>query len=157
MIPKLDPTTDLELVRHLKAPPGKVWRCWTEPALIEQWFAPKPVVTRDVSIDLRPGGSFRNTMDVPGHGEMVGHGCVLEVLTERRLVWTDLMQGGFRPNGESFGFTAYIVLEPEGDGTLYRALALHRSPEQRDSHEKMGFHEGWGTAAQQLDDLAVTL
>jgi uncharacterized protein YndB with AHSA1/START domain len=153
----LNPETDLELVRHLKAPPAKVWRCWTEPRLLEQWFAPKPVVTRDVEIDLRPGGSFRNTMDVPDHGTMVGHGCILDVVPEQRLVWTDLLQGGYRPNADSFGFTAFILLEAEGTGTLYRAIALHRTPDQRKSHEDMGFHDGWGTAAAQLDALAVTL
>lgn len=154
---EIDPATDLELVRHLKASPAKIWRCWTEPALLEQWFAPKPVVTRDVEIDLRPGGSFKTTMDVPGYGTNKGHGCILEVQPERRLVWTDLLQGGYRPNGDSFGFTALILLEPEGEGTLYRAIALHRTPEQRISHEEMGFHDGWGTAAEQLDALAVTL
>lgn len=154
---RIDPETDLELVRHLTAPPEKVWRCWTEPALIEQWFAPKPVVTRDVRIDLRPGGSFCTTMDVPDHGTMTGHGCVLEVVPRARLVWTDLMQGGFRPNAEAMGFTAIIEMAAEGTGTLYRAIALHRTPEQRKSHEEMGFHSGWGTAAAQLDALAVTL
>jgi uncharacterized protein YndB with AHSA1/START domain len=153
----LNPVTDLELVRHLKAPPAKVWRCWTEPRLLEQWFAPQPVVTRDVEIDLRPGGCFKTTMDIPGHGTNTGHGCILEVVANRRLVWTDLLQGGYRPNSESFGFTAFILLEAEGDGTLYRAIALHRTPDQRKSHEEMGFHDGWGTAAAQLEDLAVTL
>lgn len=153
----LNPETDLELLRHLKAPPDKVWRCWTEPRLLEQWFAPKPVVTRDVEIDLRPGGSFKTKMDVPDHGTMTGHGCILEVVPERRLVWTDLLQGGYRPNAETFGFTAFILLEPEGSGTRYRALALHRTSEKRDEHDKMGFHDGWGTAAAQLDDLALTL
>lgn len=154
---KLNPETDLELIRHLKAPPAKVWRCWTEPKLIEQWFAPRPVVTRDVEIDLRPGGSFRSTMDVPDHGSMVGHGCILDVVPERRLVWTDLLQGGYRPNDGGFGFTAFILLEPEGEGTLYRAIALHRTPEQAKSHADMGFHDGWGTAAAQLDDVALAL
>lgn len=153
----LNPETDLELIRHLKASPAKIWRCWTEPALLEQWFAPKPVVTRDVEIDLRPGGSFKNTMDVPDHGTMISHGCILEVVPQQKLVWTDLLQGGFRPAGETFGFTAIILLEPEGEGTLYRAIALHRTPDQRKSHEDMGFHAGWGTAAAQLDELAGAL
>ncbi|VDC30795.1 SRPBCC family protein [Pseudogemmobacter humi] len=152
-----DPATDLELTRRFAAAPATVWRCLTEPALIERWFAPRPVVTRDVSLDLRPGGSFRSVMDVPGHGEMPGHGCVLEVDPGRRLVWTDLMRGGWHPNAGSFGFTAVLTLEPEGEGTLYRAQALHRSQEQRAGHEKMGFHEGWGAAADQLGELAASL
>ncbi len=154
---QLNPDTDLELIRHLKAPPAKVWRCWTEPALLEQWFAPKPVVTRDVSIDLRRGGSFIYTMDVPDHGSMSGHGCILDLEHERRLVTTDLLQGDWRPAGESFGFTSYVFMEPEGTGTLYRAVALHPNAEKRVAHEQMGFHDGWGTAAAQLDALALTL
>jgi len=150
----LNPETDLELSRQLNAAPAKVWRCWTEPALLEQWFAPKPVVTRDVRIDLRPGGLFSTTMDIPDMGSQTGEGCILEVVAERRLVWTDLLGPGFRPTGENFGFTAVILLEPKGSGTLYRAIAMHRTPEQRKSHEDMGFHEGWGAAAAQLDDVA---
>ncbi len=152
-----DAETDLRIERRFEAGPDRIWRCLTEPALIEAWFAPKPVVTRDVSLDLRPGGSFRSVMDVPGHGEMPGHGCVLEVVERRRLVWTDLMRGGWHPNAESFGFTAVIELWPDGSGTLYRANALHRSIAQRQDHEKMGFHDGWGAAADQLGALALTL
>lgn len=153
----LNPETDLELVRHLKAPPAKVWRCWTEPALLEQWFAPKPVITRDVKIDLQPGGIFSTTMDIPGMDSQTGDGCILDVVAERRFVWTDLLGPGYRPTGENFGFTAFILLEPQGSGTLYRAIALHRTPDQRKSHEDMGFENGWGTAASQLDDVAATL
>ncbi|MFN7223121.1 MAG: SRPBCC family protein [Paracoccaceae bacterium] len=153
----LNPTTDLELVRHLKASPAQVWRCWTEPALLEQWFAPKPVVTRDVKIDLRPGGIFSTTMDIPDMGTESGDGCILEVVPERRLVWTDLLGPDYRPVQESFGFTAYVLMEPDGGGTRYRAIAMHRTADQRKSHEDMGFHDGWGTAAAQLDAVAVTL
>ncbi|MDP2080910.1 SRPBCC family protein [Pseudotabrizicola sp.] len=149
--------TDLELIRHLKAPPAKVWRCWTEPALLAQWFAPKPVVTRDVKIDLRPGGIFATTMDIPDMGSQTGAGCILEVEPQRRLVWTDLLGPGYRPVAESFGFTAIILMEPEGSGTLYRAIAMHRTPDQRKADEDMGFEAGWGAAAAQLDALAATL
>ena len=154
---QLNPETDLELIRHFRAPPDRVWRCWTEASLLEQWFAPKPVVTRDVVLELHPGGSFRTTMDIPGHGSVTGHGCVLHVEPMRRLVWTDLMEGAFRPANAVLGFTAIIALEPQGEGTLYRAVAMHRGPEQCQEHSRMGFHEGWGTAASQLDALALTL
>lgn len=154
---QLDPETDLEIVRHLRATPAQVWRCWTEPALLEQWFAPKPVVTRDVVIQPWPGGSFRTVMDIPGEGAVPGHGCILDVVPERRLVWTDTLQGGWRPSAGGFGFTAVILLQPEGAGTLYRGVALHRSRDQRDAHEKMGFHDGWGAATAQLEALAAGL
>ncbi|MCL4065014.1 SRPBCC family protein [Pseudomonas sp. GX19020] len=154
---QFNPETDLRIERRFQAAPDRIWRCLTEPALIEAWFAPRPVVTRDVSLDLRPGGSFRSVMDVPGHGEMPGHGCVLEVVPGRRLVWTDLMRGGWHPNDGSFGFTAVMEVLPDGAGSLYRANALHRTAAQKAEHEKMGFHEGWGAAADQLGELALTL
>jgi uncharacterized protein YndB with AHSA1/START domain len=44
-----------------------------------------------------------------------------------------------------------------GGGTLYRASAKHWSAADHEEHEKMGFHEGWGKAADQLEALAKTL
>ncbi|WP_323042288.1 SRPBCC domain-containing protein [Gemmobacter sp.] len=152
-----NPDTDLELVCQLKAPPHKVWRCLTEAALIERWFAPRPVVTRDVTMDPVPGGSFITTMDIPDHGSMTGHGCVLLADAPHRIVWTDLLQGGYRPAGDCFGFTAHILLEPDGTGTRYRAIAQHVSAQKRAEHAAMGFHDGWGKAAEQLDEVALSL
>ena len=150
--------TDLELTRHFIAPPAKVWRCWTEPDLLARWFAPKPVVTRDVVIDLCPGGRFSTLMIVPDHGEQPTEGCFLEIIPQRRLVFTDLLHEGFRPAATTmFGFTAVITLDPDGTGTRYTARALHKDREIRDQHAAMGFHEGWGAAAAQLDALAFVL
>ena len=72
-------------------------------------------------------------------------------------MWTDLLQGGYRPNPDGFGFTAVIEISVDGAGTLYRAIALHRTAEQRKEHEDKGFHEGWGMAADQLETLALSL
>ncbi len=48
----------LELILDLDAPREKLWRCWTEPKLLEKWFCPKPWYVTDARIDLRPGGEF---------------------------------------------------------------------------------------------------
>jgi uncharacterized protein YndB with AHSA1/START domain len=53
----IDPTLDLELVREVDVPPELVWKAWTTPELLTQWFAPKPYETPLCEIDLRPGGS----------------------------------------------------------------------------------------------------
>lgn len=154
----MNPETDLELSRILAATPAQVWRCWTEPDLLEQWFAPRPAVTRDARIDLRPGGAFATTMDVPDHGTHVNEGCFLELVRERKLVWTDLMHADWQPASGMFGFTAVILLEPAFDGkTRYTARALHKNAEICKSHADMGFHQGWGQATDQLEALARTL
>jgi uncharacterized protein YndB with AHSA1/START domain len=59
---------------------------------------------------------------------------------------------------ESFPMTAVVTFADSGDGkTLYRAVALHRNAADRDTHEKMGFDEGWGKCAEQLEELAQGL
>lgn len=155
---QLDPRTDLELVRHFAAPPAKVWRCWSDVELMKQWWVPKPVWVRHMEMDLAPGGRFHTVMVVPDHGDSTLEGCFLDVVPERRITFTDALVAGYRPAGAAmFGFTAIITMEPEGTGTRYRALAMHKDQTIRDQHEAMGFHEGWGTCAEQLGELASAL
>ena len=71
-----DPERDLFLARDVAASPEALWRGWTEPDLLKQWFCPKPWRVTDAEIDLRPGGIFRAAMAGP-NGEVVdeGGGC----------------------------------------------------------------------------------
>ena len=153
---------DLVLERTLDAPRALVWRAWTDPALLKRWFAPKPYEISEVEMELRPGGIFRIRMIGPdgfdtGHGNA---GCMLEVVEGEKLVWTSALGPGYRPaemgeGCESFPMTAMVTLaDAPGGGTLYRAVALHRNEADRDVHEQMGFQEGWGKCAEQLDELA---
>src|SRR5512147_2479891 len=61
----IDPKLDLVLDRVVPAPRAKIWRGWSEPALLKQWFAPLPWTVTDAEIDLRPGGLFRFVMQSP--------------------------------------------------------------------------------------------
>ena len=155
-------THDLVLERTLNAPRALVWKAWTDPELLKQWFAPRPYQISEVELDLRPGGIFRIRMTGPdgfdtGHG---GAGCMLEVVEGERLVWTSALGPDYRPaelgeGCESFPMTAVVTLADTGDGrTLYRAVALHKNQTDSDMHAQMGFQEGWGTCADQLEELA---
>ena len=101
---------DLILTRRLPASPARVWRCWTEPDLIRQWFAPKPVETREVEIDLRPGGRFYTLMVMPDGTEYPNEGCILLVEPERRLVYVYDMH-----LGEVHHSLSLTTLELRGD------------------------------------------
>lgn len=157
VMPEINPKLDLVLERVVDVKPELVWRAWTEPEHVMKWFTPKPWETIECEIDLRPGGLFRTTMRSP-EGEVMpaSNGCFLEVVPNRRLVFTDALGPGYRPNPSSF-MTAYVLIEPEGSGTKYTAIAVHSSEEQRKQHEEMGFHDGWGTALDQLVAYAKTL
>ena len=151
-----DSTKDLYLELQMKASPETVWKCWTDPVLFAEWFAPKPVKVSDVAYEFYPGGSANLTMTLPDGTVMPLEGCVLEVEEARRLVTTDAMTAGFRPAAEPF-MTAIVELEPKDGGTLYKATVLHNTEEARCRHEEMGFFDGWGTVMRQLDELAQTL
>ncbi|MGX9965720.1 SRPBCC family protein [Roseomonas sp. F4] len=144
---------DLVLTRIVPVPPRLVWLAWTRPEHLVKWFTPAPWRTTAAEIDLRPGGIFRTVMEGPNGERMDSPGCWLEVVEERRLVFTDALLPGFRPAPEPF-FTAIIALEPVEGGTRYTATAMHRTPEDRDRHAAMGFHQGWGTALDQLVEMA---
>jgi uncharacterized protein YndB with AHSA1/START domain len=89
---------------------------------------------------------------------------VLEVVEGRKLSWTSALGPGYRPNElavegcESFPMTAIITFEDAGNGkTAYRAVALHANEADKAKHEAMGFNEGWGTVAGQLEEFAKEL
>ncbi len=150
MKPTLNPELDLVLERHTKASPEKVWKAWTTPEHLKQWFCPRPWTVTHCALDLRPGGKFEFTMRSPEGQEFPNTGCILDVEENRRLVWTDALQPGYRPSAEPF-FTAMIFIEPDGKGgTNYTAYAVHRDPESKKKHEDMGFHQGWGTVFDQM-------
>ena len=154
--PAHDPELDLVLERVVPVPPELVWEAWTRPEHVKVWFAPAPWSVSECEIDLRPGGRFRTVMRSPEGEEFPGDGCYLEVVPHRRLVFTDALLPGYRPAPEPF-FTAVVTMEPEGEGTRYVARAIHGSPEDRDRHEEMGFHDGWSACLDQLVELARTL
>jgi uncharacterized protein YndB with AHSA1/START domain len=151
-----DPKLDLILEREIDVPPSLVWEAWTKPEHVVHWFTPAPWKTKDCHIDLRPGGAFRTTMVSPEGEEFPNAGCYLEVVPERRLVWTDALLPGYRPSPEPF-FTGIILIEPKGSGTKYTAMAIHRDEATRNRHAEMGFAEGWGQALDQLVAHAKTM
>jgi uncharacterized protein YndB with AHSA1/START domain len=152
-----DPNLDLKLERTVDVKPELVWAAWTKPELLMKWFCPKPWSVSDCELDLRPSGIFRTTMRSPEGQEFPNVGCYLEVVPNRKLVFTDALLPGFRPAAKSF-MTGVVLFEPLGDGgTKYTAYALHNSEAARIEHEQMGFADGWGKAWEQLVELVKGL
>ncbi len=161
-----DPALDLVLTRTVDVPPALVWKAWTVPKHLMPWFCPLPWKTVECEIDLRPGGRFHTVMQSPEGEKFPNVGCYLEVIEGERLAWTDALLPGYRPapaaapDSASHGvgpFTAVITIAKHGKGTNYTAMALHSDEARRKAHEAMGFHQGWGTALDQLVAYAQTM
>ena len=152
----LDPKTDLSFTRTLAAPRRLIWECWTKPEHIPHFFVPVPHKVTAVSIDLRVGGRFDTTFDVDGT-VMDNRGVYLEVVPETRLVFTDGYSEGWKPAPDPFMTAILLLADAPGGGTTYTAIARHRSPESAKAHEAMGFFDGWGTVATQLETYAKGL
>ncbi len=151
-----DAKLDLVFERVIAVPPTAVWKAWTQPEILKQWFCLKPWNTTECTIDLRPGGAFDTVMQGPAGERHAGKGCYLEVVENKKLVWTSALQAGYRPNpplvgdGPGFVFTATLLLEAVGEGTRYTAQVAHADEAGREAHAAMGFEQGWGTALDQL-------
>jgi len=148
---------ELVLTRVIDAAPEKVYRCWTEPELLKQWFVPRPWTIAKVDMDFRVGGASNIVMRSPEGEEFPNPGVFLEIVPNRKIVMTDAFKAGWIPTGEPF-MAAEITFEGTADGkTLYTATARHWTADACERHVKMGFHEGWGQCATQLEELAKTI
>jgi uncharacterized protein YndB with AHSA1/START domain len=147
---------ELVLTRLIKAPRHSLFRAWTEPELLKQWFAPHPCTVPIAETDVRPGGTSLIVMRVPDGKEMPCHGVYLEVVKDERLVFTDAYTKAWYPSAKPF-MTVIITFEDEADGTRYTARVRHWTAEDKATHEKMGFHQGWALCTDQLAALAAKL
>lgn len=153
MTPDLDPETDLSFTRTLAAPRHLIWDCWTRPEHIPHFFVPAPHKVIAVDIDLRVGGRFNTVFEVDGN-RMDNRGVWLELIPGGKLVFTDGYTEGWKPAAEPFMTAILLLADAPGGGTTYTAIARHRNPQTRKAHEEMGFFDGWGTVATQLDAYA---
>ncbi len=156
---EIKPANERELVltRVLNATPAQLFKAWTTPELMTQWFAPKPYETPIVEIEPRDGGKFRTVMTGPDNFHMDSTGVLLKVEKDRRIIFTDAFGPDWKPTEKAF-FAAEILFDDLGDGrSRYTAIARHWNVEDASTHEAMGFHGGWGQVATQLEAVASRL
>jgi uncharacterized protein YndB with AHSA1/START domain len=148
---------ELSITRLIDAPRHNVWRCWTEPELMKQWFAPKPFTTPRVELDLRPGGGNLIVMQSPEGQQMPNPGQYLEIVPHERIVFTDAYTGNWQVSPNPPFMTVTLTFADEGGKTRYTATVQHWTAEAKAQHEQMGFETGWGICADQLAALAESL
>ena len=160
--------TDREMVltRLLRAPRELVYRAWTEPALMAQWWGPHGFTNPVCELDVRPGGRYRIVMRSPEGEEYPTVGVYQEVVQGERLVfsdsfdelpeaWLDELRRKL-PEGSGSSIPADIVtakFEEQDGQTLLTVTSRFESKELRDAILKMGAAEGWSESLEKLETL----
>lgn len=150
--PEPDSELDLRLAIDIDAPPERVFALWT--TRLPDWWGPHGMTTRVVAMDLRAGGAFQTVMRAPDGTEYPTRGIFLEVVENRRVVFTDAYEPGWKPTPGHFMTAVVDFAALPGGRTRLAACARHKSAEDRIAHERMGFHEGWGESFAKLAALA---
>jgi uncharacterized protein YndB with AHSA1/START domain len=152
----MNPDLDLTLARVIRAPRATVWRAWTDPTRLAQWWIPAPSRCKVDRLEVRPGGAFVTQLSDDG-ADFVPHmdAAFLVVDELERIVFTNAIDSAWRPaEAAPVAMTAEITLRDHPDGTDYRIVVRHGDPAARALHEKLGFEDGWGTVTAQLADMA---
>ncbi len=148
---KLPPASDREMfaVRILDAPRAMVYKAWTDPRLIAQWWGPHGFTNTVHEMDVRPGGVFRLTMHGPD-GRDYPNKITFRVVIENERIEYD----HHGDTDESDIHFKAIVLFEEFDGkTRISMLMLFSTAEERDQvAEEYGALEG---LTQHMDRLVA--
>lgn len=137
----------VRLLREFDAPPGKVFRAHTDPALVVQWLGPRRHQMRLDYWDCRTGGSYRYLHASDGH-EYGFHGCFHEVRPDELIVQTFTFEGV--PDGVAL---ERLVLADLGGRTRLVATSLVDSFEARDAFIASGMEGGVREVYERLDEL----
>jgi uncharacterized protein YndB with AHSA1/START domain len=113
---------EVTITRVYHAPRDLVWRAWTEPARLAQWWGPHGWSTdpRDVTMHVRPGGEFRVRSVSDEGAPMTTAGVYREVIEPERLVFEEPAEGAWHD-----GAISTLTLTDVGDGRT--EMVLHSS------------------------------
>ena len=109
---------DLTFERIVDVPPHLVWRAWTEPELMKQWFCPLPWKTIDAEVDVRPGGIFHYCLRTPTGFEMWGKWTFVDIVAPHTLS----MVVAFSDTDEIAAFTAGHASMAQGCNASFEQL-----------------------------------
>ena len=144
----------ISVVREFDAAPEQVWKAWTQPELLDQWWAPKPWKAGTQSMDYRDGGKWSYYMQGP---DGTRHYCFFNYekivpnkffsgedgfCDEKGNVLTDFPRMGWELN-----------FNKSGNGTKVDILIKFKSLEDLNKIVEMGFKEGFAMGHQNLDEL----
>jgi uncharacterized protein YndB with AHSA1/START domain len=161
---------DFVITRVFDAPREIVFRAWTDPKHLAQWWGPRIFATHIYEMDVRPGGAYRIAMRGSDGAEYPIKGVYREIVKPERLVmtmdvsehpaaWHDMVKPNRRkdetnPAGEML-MTA--TFDEFGEKTRLAVRVRLISTEIRDAMLKMGMTEGWSESLDRLQEVAAKI
>ena len=142
------------IVRDFDAPVHLVWRAWTEPGLVRQWWHAGRGTMTACDIDLRPGGAWRYAMTVAEGFEVGFHGEYREVVPNERLVHTEVYEGA--PEGSGHAVNEITFTEVDGRTRVENRMIVD-DRETRDTILATGMEDGLQDALDLLEQVAGAL
>jgi uncharacterized protein YndB with AHSA1/START domain len=143
------------ITREFNAPRSLVYRAWTTPELVRRWWGGQRGEMRVVDIDLRVGGRWRYVLVAHGGFEVAFHGTYREIVSNERLVTTEIFEMPDAPEPADDQVPLNVVSFTEREG-LTRVSLLVECPtrELRDAILSSGMELG---LQEQMDELEALL
>ena len=142
----------ITLTRLIAAPPETVWRCWTDPAILPQWFGPEGYHCTTKEIDLREGGLWRFDMIGPDGTVWANrHRFTLHQPPHRIEFLMDADSDDDTP------FEVVVTLAPEHGGTRLTQTMTFPTQDARDGALAYGADRLGQTTLAKLEAQAILL
>lgn len=147
--------------RKYDAPQKKVFDAWTQRDALLAWFGPKQFPLADATLDLRPGGEFHYSMQLPDGKKMWGKWVFTEVLWPWRIGFVssfadeagNVIRAPFAATFPLRVASTVSFMDTDGKTTVtMTGYPLDATPEERATFEAMfqGMRGGWGGTLEQL-------
>ncbi|MDQ3654092.1 MAG: SRPBCC family protein [Chloroflexota bacterium] len=145
----------ITMTRTFDAPRELVFRAWTDPIHLAQWWGPHGFTNPVCEVDLRPGGAWRIDMQGPDGTIYPNKGVYQEVDPPARLVYTDVVDddaGAWGDTPPPSSISTVTFEEHDGKTTMTMVTRL-QSIAARDAMVEMGVEAGLGESLERLDAL----
>lgn len=147
----------MHIVREFAAPVADVWRAWTDPKILDQWWAPKPWKAETKSMDFREGGMWLYAMVGPDGTRMYAKMDYKKIVKGDHFTSID----GFaddkgNSNNEFPSMNWNSSFKPSASGTKVEVNITFDSEADMMKIAELGFQEGFTAAHSNLDEILAT-
>ncbi len=148
----------IHITREFNADIKMVWQAWTDAALLDKWWAPKPYHIETKILDLKVGHMWLYAMVSPTGEKMWCKADYKAIETNKLLSWLDAFcdEDGIENNIKPRSLWTNHFNEKNGL-TIVNITLLHDKLEDIDTMIQMGFKEGFTMALKNLDETLLTI